>query len=163
MIRHVPLLSGFTTASMTSPYVSPEMPRNIEDALVIVTVESITGTPTGMTVTPTFEVWHSHVGTQQDEVVISGTGLSPVDSWFPIAAATNPSMMPDGDWPVGLDVVGAITVPVATFRRIGGGFPWRLRLAWAFTAGTTPAARISAMAYCREILPAGFDRVESSS
>lgn len=164
MIRSVPLLSGYTTASMTSPFVSPEMPRNLQDALVIVTVESISGSPTTATITPSFEVWHSHVGTNQEAVVLGGSGASPVDSWFTINSTSNPSMLPDGSWPVGLDVSAAVlATPISTFRRIDGGFPWRLRIAWAFTGGSTPSMKISAMAYCRELPAPGFDRVESGS
>ncbi len=164
MIRTLVLLSGYSTASMSSPFVTPELPRNIEDALVVISVESITGSPTAATITPTFEVWHSHVGTNQDEVVLGGSGLSPVDSWYTINSALNPSMMPDGAWPTALDVSGATTsTPVGTFRRIGGGFPWRLKIAWSLSGGSTPSMKLSAMAYLREIQPAGFDRVESGS
>ncbi len=164
MIRLVPLLSGYSTANMTSPFLSPELPRNLRDALVVVTVEALTGAPSTATVSPRFQVWHSHVGGHQDEVILGGSGASPVDTWFDIAAVTNPSLLPDGDWPVGLDVSGAVlATPVATFRRIDGGFPWRLRIAWALTGGSSPAMSLSAIAYCRELPPSGFDRVESGA
>lgn len=162
MIRNVPILSGYSTANMTSPFISPEMPRNLDSALVIVTVEEISGSPSTATISPKFQVWHSHVGGNQEEVILGGTGTSPEDSWFDITVTGNPYVLPDGDWPATVNVAPAtLTVPVSVFRTLRGGFPWRLRLSWAFTGGTTPSMRISAMAYCAERLGPGFDRVES--
>ncbi len=164
MIRTIPLLSGYSTSNMTSPFVTPEMPRNIEDALVMVTVESVTGSPTTATITPSFEVWHSHVGGNQEEVILGGSGTSPLDSWFTIQSAQNPSMLPDGAWPTALDVSTAVVAtPISTFRRIGGGFPWRLKIAWNLAGGSTPTLTISAIAYVRELPAPGFDRMESGS
>jgi hypothetical protein len=40
-IPAVPILSGYLTSAMTSPNVSPEMPRDLIDATVIVTVAQI--------------------------------------------------------------------------------------------------------------------------
>jgi hypothetical protein len=163
-IRAIPLLSGYSTSNMTSPYVGPEMPRNLQSALVIVTVESISGGPATATITPKLQVWHSHVGTNQEEVILGGTGSSPLDTWFDITAAGNPSLLPDGNFPTALDVSAAVlAVPISTFKTISGGFPWRLNLAWALTGGTTPSMKISAMAYCSELPSPGFDRVESGS
>lgn len=164
MIRNVPILSGFSTSSMTSPYVSPEMPRNLDSALVIVTVESISGSPSTATITPKFQVWHSHVGGNQEEVVLGGAGTSPVDSWFDITNANNPYLLPDGDWAAATNVAAAVlATPISVFKSLRGGFPWRLSLAWAFTGGTSPSMKISAMAYCAERHGHGFDRVESGS
>ena len=164
MIRTVPILSSESTANMTSPYQSPEMGRNLIDAVVIVTVESISGGPSVATVSPTFQIWHSVIGGNQEEVIDGGSGTSPVNSWATLAAAANPSLMPDGDWPVSINVAGAtLTSPVMTTLRIDGGFPWRLNLAWALTGGTSPSMLLSAIAYLRELPAPGFDRLESGS
>lgn len=164
MIRAIPLLNNFATSSMTSPFVSPELPRNLTDAVVVITVESISGAPTAATITPQFQLWHSVIGGNQEEVFLGGSGVNPDVSWLALTAAQNPSLLPDNDWPVGLDVSAATTgAPVMVARRISGGFPWRLSLAWALTGGTSPAMKISAIAYCREIPTPGFDRVESGS
>lgn len=163
-IRPVPILSGYLTSNMTSPYVSPEMPRDLVDATVIVTVEQVNGSPTTATISPKFQIWHSHVGGHQDEVILGGAGASPYDTWFDITAAANPNTLPDGDWPSSFDVSTAtLAAPKSVFRTIRGGFPWRLVIPWALAGGTTPSLRISAMAYCRERFIGGFDRVESSA
>lgn len=164
MIRNVPILSSYSTSSMTSPYLSPEMPRNLDSALVIVTVESVSGSPSTATITPKFQVWHSHVGGNQEEIILGGTGTSPVDSWFDIGVTANPYLMPDGDWAATTDVKAAVVAtPISVFKTIRGGFPWRLSIAWAFTGGTSPSMKISAMAYCNERPISGFDRVESGA
>jgi hypothetical protein len=158
-------LNAYSTANMTSPFLSPEMPRAIQDALVVVTVESVSGSPTTVTISPMFQYWHSIIGGNQEEVIDGGSGISPTISWFTVAAVSNPSLLPDGDWPVAQDVSAAETAntPVSFARRIDGGFPWRLNVAWAFTGGTSPAMILSAIAYCREGPPGGFDRVESGA
>jgi hypothetical protein len=161
MIRAVPILSGYSSSNMTSPYQSPEMPRNLDSALVIVTVESISGSPSTATITPKFQVWHSHVGGNQEEVILGGAGTSPLDSWFDIAVAANPYMLPDGDWASATDVKAAVlATPISVFKTLRGGFPWRLSLAWAFTGGTSPSMKISAMAYCMERPGPSSSRVE---
>lgn len=165
-IRAIPLLSGYLSTSMTSPFVGPEMPRELVDSTVIVTVEQVQGSPTTATISPKFQIWHSHVGQNQEEVIlgqVSG-GASPYDTWFDISATSNPNMLPDGDWPTSFDVSAATAaVPKSTFRTIRGGFPWRLVIPWTVSGGSAPSIRISAMAYCRERFVGGFDRVESSS
>lgn len=165
-IRTIPLLSGAITGTnpTTSPWVGPEMPRNLTDALVVVTVGGLTGAPTAATITPKFQLWHSVIGGNQEEVILGGTGVSPANSWFDLSAAQNPSLLPDGDWPSALSVVAAtVSAPIAVARTIRGGFPWRLQLAWALTGGTSPTAELNVIAYCRELPHGGFDRVESSS
>jgi hypothetical protein len=163
-IRALPLLAAYTTASMTAPFLGPEMPREMTDALVMVTVESISGGPATATITPHFQVWHSILGGNQEEVFSGGAGTDPTNSWFNIVAANNPSMLPDGDWASATDVSAAVlATPVAVFKTIRGGFPWRLRLDWALTGGASPAMKISAIAYIRERFVGGFDRVESGT
>lgn len=164
MIRAIPILSSYSSSSMTSPYISPEMPRNLDSALVIVTVESISGSPSTATITPKFQVWHSHVGGNQEEVILGGAGTSPLDSWFDIGVTANPYLMPDGDWAATTDVKAAVlATPISVFKTLRGGFPWRLSLAWAFTGGSSPSMKISAMAYCMERPSPSFDRVESGT
>lgn len=151
-------------AAGTSPWVSPELPRNMLDAFVIVTVESVSGAPTTATITPKFQAWHSVIGGNVEEVVGGGAGVVPDISWFDIATATNPSLLPDGDWPSAFDVhTATATTPVSTMRSVvGRGYPWRLKVAWAFTGGTTPQMKISAIAYVRHGDESGYDPVESA-
>lgn len=152
--RTLPILNACTTTTIgTSPYVGPQMPRSVYDALVVVTVEAVSGAPSAATITPSFEVWHSVVGSNFFETFEStNAGLSPVTSWFAVSNANNPSLLPDGDWPAALDVHSAtVSAPVSTFKSfVPRGAPWRLKIAWAFTGGTTPALTISAIAYLRE-------------
>jgi hypothetical protein len=154
LTRTVPLLNACTTGTIgSSPFVSPQMPRSIYDALVIVTVENCSGAPSTATITPSFEVWHSVVGGNYFEVYeTSGSGLSPASSWFAVSNANNPSMLPDGDWPATTDVHSAtVSAPVSVFKSfVPRGAPWRLKVAWAFSGGTSPALTISAQAYLRE-------------
>lgn len=164
--RTIPLLNYVDVVASLggSPWKGPEMPRSIYDALVVVTVEAITGAPATATITPGFDVWHSVVGGNTEEVINGGVGASPAASWFPIAAASNPSLVPDGDFPAALDVHAAtVAAPIATFKRIAGGFPWRFSLAFALTGGAAPSMRVSAIAYIREGYVGGFDRVESGA
>lgn len=165
MIRAMPILSSYSTASLTNPWKDcTEQGRNIDSALVVVTVESISGSPSTATLSPKFQVWHSHVGGNQEEVILGGSGTSPYDSWFDVGVTDNPNLLPDGDWPAAKDVKAAtLTVPISMYKTIRGGFPWRLTLSWAFTGGTSPSMKISAMAYYKELPPPGFDRVESGA
>lgn len=163
-VRALPLLNSFSTSSMTAPFLTAEMPREILDATVVVTVESISGTPTTATISPKLQLWHSVIGGNQEEVYSGASGTDPTNSWFDIKYANNPSMLPDGDFPTALDVSAAtLAVPVSTFRTVRGGFPWRLSLSWAFTGGTTPSMKISAMAFVRERFVGGFDRIDSGT
>jgi hypothetical protein len=164
MIRAIPILSSYASSSMTSPFISPEMPRNLDSAVVIVSVESISGSPSTATITPKFQIWHSHVGGNQEEVILGGAGTSPLDSWFDITVAANPYLLPDGDWAATTNVAAAVlATPISVFKTIRGGFPWRLNLAWAFTGGSSPSMKISAMAYCMERPLPGFERDESGT
>ena len=152
-VRTVPLLNSALVSILgSSPWKSPEMPRAMKDALVVVTVEAVTGTPATATITPTFEAWHSTVGGNYYENFEStGSGASPVNTWYAITVANNPSLLPDGDWGSAIDVSSAVVgTPLGYFRRIDGGFPWRLSLAWALTGGTSPTMKVSAIAYIRE-------------
>lgn len=163
-VRAIPLLNAFSTASMTAPFLTAEMPREMLDATVVVTVESISGAPTTATISPKLQLWHSVVGGNQEEVFSGASGTDPTNSWFDIKAANNPSMVPDGDFPTTFDVAAAtIAMPLSTFRTVRGGFPWRLSLSWAFTGGTTPSMKISAMAFVRERFVGGFDRIDSGT
>lgn len=163
-VRALPLLSNYSTANLSAPWVSPELPREMADALVVVTAEALSGGPATATVSPTFQVWHSILGGNQEEVYSGAAGVDPTNSWYDIAAASNPSMLPDGDWPAALDVSGAtLTTPVGVFRTIRGGFPWRVKLNWALTGGTSPTIKLSVIAYVRERFVGGFDRVESGT
>lgn len=163
--RTIPLLSYFSIGTISSPWLGPEMPRSAYDALVVVTCEAVTGSPGAATVTPKFQLWHSVIGGNQEEVVNGGSGVDPTNSWFDLGATANPSLLPDGDWAATADVSAATTsAPVIVgAKTIRGGFPWRLKLAWALTGGTSPTMRLSAIAYLREGFVGGFDRVESSA
>jgi hypothetical protein len=163
-IRTLPLLSSFSTANLSAPFLSPEMPRDLLDATVVVSVESISGAPSAATLTPKFQIWHSVIGGNQDEVYTGASGTDPTNSWYDIGSAANPGMLPDGDWAAALDVsAAALASPVAMFKTIRGGFPWRLKLNWSLTGGTAPAMKISAIAYCRERFVGGFDRNDSGT
>jgi hypothetical protein len=152
--RTLPILNAATTTTIgASPYVSPPMKRSIVDAVVMVTVEAVSGVPATATISPTFEVWHSVVGGNYFEVYeTTNPGLPPTLSWFPIVAASNPSMLPDGDWPATTDVSGAtVGAPVSVFRSIiPRGAPWRIKIAWALTGGIAPTLTIDAICYQRE-------------
>lgn len=162
-IRAISLLNNFSTASMASPWLSPEMPREMQNAVVLVMAEQTSGAPATATISPTFQAWCSICGSNQEEVSAAGGGTDPTISWFTLAAAANPSLLPDGDWPATTDVSAAVfATPVGVLKRIDGGFPWRLRIAWALTGGTTPAIKLTAIAYVRERFVGGFDRRENS-
>lgn len=163
-IRAISLLNNYASTNMTAPFLTPEMPRSMHDALVVIMIENITGGPSAATISPSFQVWNSICGGNQEEVINGGSGVDPTISWFNIAAASNPSMLPDGDWPSLFDVSGATgTTPVAVFKRIDGGFPWRLSLNWALTGGTSPSMKITAIAYVREHVASGSDRTDSGT
>jgi hypothetical protein len=167
-VRTIALLNAQSTTAtptFTSPWQSPEMPRDFLDATVVVSVENCTGSPSLAIISPVFQVWHSIVGGNPEEVVDPpGGGTSPVNSWYNLVGNNNPSMLPDGDWPQTWDVSGAvITAPVGLVNTIRGGFPWRLQISWTLTGGTTPALSISAIAYVRERFVGGFDRIESKA
>lgn len=164
MIRTIPILTGWLTSAGTSPFYSAELPRNMESAIVVVTAEAITGSPSAATISPEIQLWHSHVGGNQEEVILGGTGLSPVDSWLTLNATDNPSLLPDGAFAASIDVAAATTsAPTIKVKRVLGGFPWRLKIGWSLTGGTNPAIRLSAVAYVKELPPVGFDRVESGA
>jgi len=150
-------LINYNTTLMTSPFITSEQSRDYLDAVVVITAESIVGAPTTVTITPKFQLWHSVVGGNQEEVNTGGSGVDPTNSWVDLSAASNPSLLPDGDWPTSFDVSTAATAtPVILARRISGGFPWRLKISWAFTGGTAPGIRLSAMTYGRERFVGGF-------
>jgi hypothetical protein len=157
-------LINYSTLNMTSPFLTSEQSRDYLDVVTVITVEKINGSPATATLSPTFQLWHAVVGGNQDEVNTGGTGVDPANSWLTLSAASNPSLLPDGDWPVNLDVSGAaVATPIILARRILGGFPWRLKLDWAFTGGSSPSMQISAMSYCRERFAGGFDRAQSGT
>lgn len=146
-IRTLPLLNRKSTAALApSPYVAVEMPRWFARSFVVVTIEAVTGSPTAMSITPSFEAWHSVAGDSEFERTIGSTFTPP---WFDINAASNPSVFPDGDFAAFTNVAPPANGNSA-MKTILGGFPWRLKLAWTFTGGSAPAAQISAMAYCSE-------------
>lgn len=147
MVRTHPLLNRKSTATLgPSPYATVEIPRWLDRAIVIVTIEAVTGSPSAMTITPKFELWHSVAGGGEFERLV-GTSMEP--PWFVITSSTNPWLLPDGDWTPFTNVsLGASGASQA--KTIRGGAPWRLRLDWNFVGGSSPAALISAIAYCME-------------
>jgi hypothetical protein len=145
--RTLPLLNRKSTAALApSPYATVELPRWLAWAVVAVTVEGVTGNPTAMTITPRFEMWHSVAGAGEFERLV-GTSFTP--PWFVITAASNPFLLPDGDWQ-SFTNVNPPASGLSQARTIRGGFPWRLRLDWSFTGGSGPAAYLSAIAYVME-------------
>lgn len=145
----------------TGPFYTSEQGRDYLDSVTVITVEKILGAPTTVTITPKFQLWHSVIGGNQTEANTGASGVDPVISWVDLSAASNPSLLPDGDWPTALDVSGAgtgYTTPVIIARRISGGFPWRLKINWAFTGGTSPRIELSAVTYSRERFGGGNDR-----
>lgn len=164
-VRTIPLWNGLWTTGLTSPLLSPEMPRGMHDAVVAIAVEQVQGAPTTATITPTIQLWHPTVGGNWVENGGgSGAGLYPRFSWQTLSAAENPSLLPDGDFPATLNVSAATTsTPVYITRRVDGGFPWRLSLAWTLTGGTSPKIGLSVNVFIRESPAAGFDRVESGA
>lgn len=164
-VRTIPLMNGVFTNTLTSPWVSPELPRGMYDAVVAVVAEQTLGAPTTATISPEIQLWHGTVGGNWFENAGgSGVGLYPANSWQTLAAAQNPSLLPDGDFPATTDVKAATTsAPVYLTKRVSGGFPWRVRLAWALTGGAGPKIQLSVNLYVREASPGGFDRVESGA
>lgn len=163
-VRHNALLNNYSVTGNQTFDQNQEMPRNLIDSVTVITVESISGAPSAVTITPKFHFWHSMVGGNQEELNSGGSGASPDKTWYPITYASNPSMLPDGDWPTALDVSTATpTTPVGVFRSLKGGFPWKLSVAVAFTGGTAPSLKLSVMTYFNERPAIGLDRIESGT
>jgi hypothetical protein len=145
--RTLPLLNRKSTHALgASPYTTVELPRWLAWAVVAVTIEDVEGSPTAMSITPRFEMWHSVTGGGEFERMV-GTSFTP--PYFPITAASNPFLLPDGDWKP-FTTVDPPASGLSQAKTIRGGFPWRLRLDWSFTSGTSPAAAISAIVYAME-------------
>lgn len=163
-VRTIPLINGVWTNTLTSPWVSPELPRGMEDAIVAIVAEQTLGAPATATFTPTIQLWHGTVGGNWVENGGGGgTGLYPANSWQTLNATSNPSLLPDGDFGT-VDVAPAtIAVPIYVTKRVSGGFPWRVKLDWALTGGTNPKVQFSMQLYIREAPAVGFDRVESGA
>jgi hypothetical protein len=146
-MRTLPLLNRKSTAALApSPYTTVELPRWLDRAVVAVTVETVTGSPTAMAITPSFQMWHSVAGGGEFERLV-GTSFTP--PWFDLSADTNPWLLPDGDW-APFTTVTPGPGGLSQAKTIRGGFPWRLKLHWTFTGGTGPGAYISAIAYVME-------------
>lgn len=162
--RALPQLIYQSTSSLTSPFVTSEQARDVDYAIAVITIESISGAPSTATISPKFQLWHSIVGGNQEEVNSGGSGMDPANSWMTLAASSNPFLLPDGDWPTSLDISTAtLTAPVQVARTIRGGAPWRLSVPFVFTGGTSPSARMSVIIYNRERFVGGFDRVDSGA
>lgn len=159
-VRHNAILNRYNLTGTSGTFdQNQEMPRALRGSVTSIVVEEVTGSPTVATITPRFHFWHSMVGGNQEEANTSAAGLSPDKAWFPILAAQNPGMLPDGDWPTALDVKAAtMTAPIAVFRSLKGGFPWKFSLDWALTGGTSPIIRVSVMTYFDEYPGLGASR-----
>lgn len=163
-IRTIPLVNGAWTNGLTSPWVSPELPRGMHDAVIAIVAEQTIGAPSAATLTPSIQLLHATVGGNWVENGGGGgDGLYPANAWQTLDAATNPSLLPDGNWAAMAVQAATTSAPVYAARRIGGGFPWRLRLDWAFTGGSNPKTQFSVNLYIREFAAGGFDRVESGA
>lgn len=152
--RTLPLLNRKSTHALApSPYTTVELPRWLAWAVVAVTVEDVEGSPTTMSITPRFEMWHSVAGAGEYERIVGTTFTPP---YFALSAATNPFLLPDGDWQPFTNVNPPAS-GLSQAKTIRGGFPWRLRLDWSFTGGNSPAALISAIVYAMEATePSGW-------
>lgn len=162
-VRHNALLNSYTFSASGTFDQNQEMPRGLRSSVTSIVAEVVTGAPTSVILTPKFHFWHSMVGGNQEEANTGGSGISPDKTWFPITAANNPSMLPDGDWPASFDVTAATLIaPLATFRSLKGGFPWKLVCGVAITGGTAPTVKLSVMTYFDEYPAIGLARGEDS-
>jgi hypothetical protein len=144
--RTLPLLNGKSTNALGSTYTTCELPRWLDRAIVAITIESVLGAPSAMSITPKFEMWHSVAFGGEFERLV-GTSAPP--PWFGITASTNKWLLPDGDW-VPFTNVSPGASGISQAKTIRGGFPWRVRIDSSFTGGTSPSAKISMIAYVLE-------------
>lgn len=151
MIRTISLLNRKSTASLgASPYTTIELPRQIKSLRLALAIEAVTGAPSAMTITPSFEFLMPSGGGGQFESQVNAQSGFP--AWYPLPAAANPYALPDGDFtPFTTVALGA--VGEAQLKMVRGGAPVRLKLAWSFTGGTSPAALVTATAFLEEPEP----------
>lgn len=145
-IRTLPLFSRKSVWALGDGYTSIEIPRWFSTCRVMFTLESVSGAPSAMSITPSFQAWHSIAGDSEYERIVGSSFTPP---WFDINAASNPSVFPDGDFtPITNVAPGASGV--SQMKTIMGGFPWRLKLKFTMTGGTSPIAQVSAMVFAAE-------------
>jgi hypothetical protein len=158
MIRTVSLLNRKSTAALgTSPYTTIELPRQAKSIRLALAVESVTGGPSAMTLTPTFEFLMPSGGGGQFESLVNANAGFP--AWYALPAASNPHALPDGEF-AAFTNVSLPTGGEGQLKTVRGGAPVRLKIAWSFTGGTSPAALLTATAFIEEPDPVSTAKPE---